>query len=283
VLTADDVLTARFSETRFRPGYRQDEVDRFLDRVAGTLRARSAGGWPADAVTSEELARAAFGRTSVMPGYEIAEVNAFLAEVAATLAASPAVPSPSRRVDGTARVAPPRAGIGRFLAELVVGERPDRRPAKVPRVRRVAARFVRVDAAGVHWRTWRGVSGTVPASSIAAVELLEVVLRGRVDVVSHFALVLDRSGGALLRIGMGWSARQWRTPGSFRVWLTQVWTPLSVPVTWWSSRWRRVKDARRRWPEAFSFGHAYPYWTAILVVGGYCAIVGVLDPLLRGR
>lgn len=283
MLTADDVLTARFSETRFRPGYRQDEVDRFLDRVAGTLRARSAGGWSADVVTAEEAGRVAFGRTSAMPGYDLAEVDAFLADVVATLSASPAGPRSSGRVGGAAPVAPARPRAGRVLVDLAVGERPERRPAKVPRARRVAARFVRVDAAGVHWRTWRDASGTVPAGSIAAVELVEVVLTARVDVVSRYALLLDRSGTALLRVGIGLWGRQWRTSADFQRWLAQAWAPLNVPVVRWNSSWGRAKDARRRWPEAFSFVHAYPYWTTILVVGGYCAIVGVLDPLLRGR
>lgn len=283
MLTADDVVTARFSASRFRPGYRQDEVDRFLDRVAGTLRARAGGGRPADIVTAEEAARVAFGRTSVMPGYDLAEVDAFLADVVATLSASPAVPSSSDRVGGAAPVAPGKARAGRVLVEVVVGEPPDPRPAKVPRARRVAARFVRVDAAGVHWRTWRDASGTVPAGSIAAVELVEVVLTGRFDSVSRYALLLDRSGAALLRVGVGLWGRQWRTSAEFQRWLAQAWAPLSVPVVRWNSALGRAKDARRRWPEAFSFIHAYPYWTTILVVGGYCAIVGILDPLLRGR
>lgn len=283
MLTADDVVTARFSASRFRPGYRQDEVDRFLDRVAGTLRAREAGGWPADVVTAEEAARVAFGRTSVMPGYDPAEVDAFLAEVVATLSAAPE----HSGVPAHVRTAAPEAtgGVlaGRVLVEMVVGERPDARPTKVPRVRRVAARYVRVDAAGVHWRTWRNASGTVPASSITTVELVEVVLTGQVDSVSRYALLLDRSGAALLRVGVGLWGRQWRTSAEFQRWLAQAWAPLNVPVVRWNSTLGRAKDARRRWPEAFSFAHAYPYWTLIFVFGGYCAIVGILDPLLRGR
>jgi len=283
VLTADDVVTARFSASRFRPGYRQDEVDRFLDRVAGTLRARAAGGWSADVVTAEEAARVAFGRTSVMPGYDLAEVDAFLAEVVATLSAAPVPPEAPAHVAAAAPVAPGRALVARVLVEMVVGERPDPRPTKVPRVRRVAARYVRVDAAGVHWRTWRDASGTVPAGRIAAVELVEVVLTGRVDSVSRYALLLDRSGAALLRVGVGLWGRQWRTSAEFQRWLAQAWAPLGVPLVRWNSAMGRAKDARRRWPEAFSFAHAYPYWTLILLFGGWCAIVGVLAPLLGGR
>lgn len=202
MLTADDVVTAHFSATRFRPGYRQDEVDGFLDRVAGTLRARAGGSWSADIVTAEEAARVAFGRTSVMPGYDPAEVDAFLAEVVVTLSAAPEHSEAAAHVRAAAPVATGGARAGRVLVEMVVGERPDARPTKVPRVRRVAARYVRVDAAGVHWRTWRAASGTVPASSITTVELVEVVLTGQVDSVSRYALLLDRSGAALLRVGV---------------------------------------------------------------------------------
>lgn len=37
MLTADDVLNARFQATKFREGYDQDEVDAFLDRVVEAL------------------------------------------------------------------------------------------------------------------------------------------------------------------------------------------------------------------------------------------------------
>ena len=38
MLTADDVQNMKFQGTRFREGYEQDEVDRFLDHVVETLR-----------------------------------------------------------------------------------------------------------------------------------------------------------------------------------------------------------------------------------------------------
>ena len=42
VVTADDVVHARFNQTKFREGYDQNQVDDFLDKVAVTLRAHEA-------------------------------------------------------------------------------------------------------------------------------------------------------------------------------------------------------------------------------------------------
>ncbi|MDO5701661.1 MAG: DivIVA domain-containing protein [Bowdeniella nasicola] len=39
LLSADDVLNKKFSQTKFREGYDQEEVDDFLDEVVATLRA----------------------------------------------------------------------------------------------------------------------------------------------------------------------------------------------------------------------------------------------------
>ncbi len=37
-LTCEDVIRARFTPTKFRAGYSQDEVDDFLDKVVVELR-----------------------------------------------------------------------------------------------------------------------------------------------------------------------------------------------------------------------------------------------------
>lgn len=160
------------------------------------------------------------------------------------------------------------------LGELVVGRTPEPRPTRGSRVARVAARRVHVDAAGVHWRTWTGRSGDVVAGDVARVVLLDLVYSGRgVDPHLQFGLLLDRAGTPLLRVGQGWgSVRQVGTERSHRAWLESAWEPLQVPVEPWGQRARRAKDARRQWPEAFSFGHAYPYWTMLFVVAGYCAL-----------
>jgi DivIVA domain-containing protein len=42
-LAAEDVQAVRFQRTRFKEGYDQHQVDRFLDRAAAELRRRAGG------------------------------------------------------------------------------------------------------------------------------------------------------------------------------------------------------------------------------------------------
>ncbi|WP_343035449.1 DivIVA domain-containing protein [Cellulomonas septica] len=94
MLTADDVLRATFTATKFRDGYDQLEVDDLLDRVARTLRARESGAAVADAVTVAEVDAARFAVRRFTEGYDQVQVDDLLAEVRATLAA-PAPPRPA--------------------------------------------------------------------------------------------------------------------------------------------------------------------------------------------
>ncbi len=106
MLTADEVLDARFQATKFREGYDQVEVDAFLDRVAVVLRAREAGSAPAVTLTAAEVAAARFQATKFREGYDQDEVDDFLDRVQATLASPagsagpaptmPPAPAPSR-------------------------------------------------------------------------------------------------------------------------------------------------------------------------------------------
>jgi DivIVA domain-containing protein len=78
----------RFSTTRFtRPGYEEENVDRFLDAVQATFL-----GLRSTPVTADEVHGAEFPTTRLRPGYDVREVDAFLDEVALRLGASP-VPS----------------------------------------------------------------------------------------------------------------------------------------------------------------------------------------------
>jgi len=101
MLTAAEVLKAKFAATKFREGYDQDEVDDFLDRVAVTLRARESGTVLPDALTVADVEARRFTTTKFREGYDGAAVDDFLAEVARTLGepppvvASPSVASPS--------------------------------------------------------------------------------------------------------------------------------------------------------------------------------------------
>jgi DivIVA domain-containing protein len=76
-------LTTRFT----RPGYEEENVDRFLDAVQATFL-----GLRSTPVTADEVRSAEFPTTRLRPGYDVREVDAFLDEVALRLGASP-VPS----------------------------------------------------------------------------------------------------------------------------------------------------------------------------------------------
>ncbi|MBF6435111.1 DivIVA domain-containing protein [Nocardia cyriacigeorgica] len=79
-LTADDVRAVTFSRPRFGArGYREDEVDGFLDRVEATLRGT-------DRLTPAEVRDIAFRRPRFgQRGYDEQEVDAFLDLVEKTL------------------------------------------------------------------------------------------------------------------------------------------------------------------------------------------------------
>ncbi|GII91446.1 DivIVA domain-containing protein [Sinosporangium siamense] len=74
---ADRVEQARFGSARLGAGYREDEVDAFLDRVVGALRGESA-----DPVTPSEARSVRFTTVVLRPGYVIAEVEQMLDKVA---------------------------------------------------------------------------------------------------------------------------------------------------------------------------------------------------------
>jgi DivIVA domain-containing protein len=78
MLTADDVLNHKFSATKFREGYDQDEVDAFLDRVAVTLRGIERGESTPGAVTAQEVNGVKFKATKFREGYDQDEVDDFL-------------------------------------------------------------------------------------------------------------------------------------------------------------------------------------------------------------
>ena len=88
MLTAQDVMDAKFqASSKFGEGYEQDEVDEFLDDVAGTLRAWEASGAdgasrpdgaPPGALTSEAVANKMFQVTRFREGYEQDEVDELL-------------------------------------------------------------------------------------------------------------------------------------------------------------------------------------------------------------
>lgn len=84
-----ETQAARAERVVFRPGrlgmgYREEEVDAFLDRVVATLR-----GTAAEPLTAEQVRRATFATVVFRPGYAIREVDDFLAEMASVLERRP--------------------------------------------------------------------------------------------------------------------------------------------------------------------------------------------------
>jgi len=98
LLTADDVLTVKFEVSSFKEGYKQDEVDVFLDDVTTTMREfeerlgtsqESSGPSHRKAeilLTSEGVRNIRFSTTR-WSGYRIDQVDAFLVQVLATMEA----------------------------------------------------------------------------------------------------------------------------------------------------------------------------------------------------
>ncbi|MFE3445065.1 DivIVA domain-containing protein [Nocardia sp. NPDC059180] len=80
-LSADDVRGIAFSKPPFGArGYREDDVDAFLERVEATLRG-------ADQLTAADVREIAFRRPRFgQRGYDEREVDAFLDRVEKTLA-----------------------------------------------------------------------------------------------------------------------------------------------------------------------------------------------------
>lgn len=70
---------AEFSITRLRPGYREKDVDDFLDRVIAGLRGE------APALSGRDVRECVFGSSLLRPGYKEVEVDRFLDELAAAL------------------------------------------------------------------------------------------------------------------------------------------------------------------------------------------------------
>ena len=83
-MSAQDVAQKRFSTTRWREGYDQDEVDAFLDRAQATLAALEQGR-AGSGLTPEDVVSMRFRPTRFRPGYAQDEVDDFLDEVVVAL------------------------------------------------------------------------------------------------------------------------------------------------------------------------------------------------------
>ena len=70
---------AEFSSTRLRPGYHEQDVDEFLDRVVAGLLGQ------APPVSGRDIRECVFGSAFFRAGYDEGEVDRFLDELAAAL------------------------------------------------------------------------------------------------------------------------------------------------------------------------------------------------------
>lgn len=71
---ADLLRNATFPQTRIRPGYKIEEVDAFLGKLAEALDR-------GERVDPEHIHRVQFGTTRLRPGYDDEVVDAFLDKV----------------------------------------------------------------------------------------------------------------------------------------------------------------------------------------------------------
>jgi DivIVA domain-containing protein len=142
-LTPEDVVNKRFSQTKFREGYDQDEVDDFLDEVVVELRrltqeneelkAQLESGGSAPAATPAPVAAAAEETPAPAP----------VAEVPAPVAAAPAAPAPvAADSDDDAVSTTNLLQLARRLHDEHVKEGADKRDALIAEGHATAARIV---------------------------------------------------------------------------------------------------------------------------------------------
>ncbi|MFC0646552.1 DivIVA domain-containing protein [Cellulomonas phragmiteti] len=273
MLSADEILRARLPVTSFREGYDQTEVDAFLDRAVRTLRDRATRPLDAHDVTAQEVDRLVLRTRRLVTGYDMAAVDALLSRLRDTLDAPPPPPrttgaalanEPTGRRRGPAR----RVPLHQLIAFLVVGLPPQRPPRAVTprRARRVRARWVQVTDSGISWAPPLRTGGHLDAADVG--EIVELVLTYPRSGGTTYYLVVDREGAVRLRVH-----EWWHKP------VRRMWEPLRhrVRVTAGDLLHDRAKDARRTWPEAFSWAHAYPYLTLTAVAAVY---MGVVVPVL---
>jgi DivIVA domain-containing protein len=74
------IKNAQFRTTRLKPGYDEEGVDKFLDRLVAILR-------ESERPDREELRNVQFATTRLRPGYAMQDVDGFLREITEAAAA----------------------------------------------------------------------------------------------------------------------------------------------------------------------------------------------------
>ena len=94
ILTNHDVDNVKFTATQFREGYSQSDVDRFLEKIAITLKVlqerADSSGYASDSahvevLTVDDVQNVRFAATRLREGYEQDEVDRFLDHVVETM------------------------------------------------------------------------------------------------------------------------------------------------------------------------------------------------------
>lgn len=124
-ITAEDVEHAKFSPTRFRPGYSQPQVDDFLDRVIAALR-EPVGMLHRAELTRRDVEQQKFQATYWREGYDQAQVDELLNRVLRALPRPGNVHDRGRVKDGYRLIVigevGERDGMSLELADRVSGE-----------------------------------------------------------------------------------------------------------------------------------------------------------------
>ena len=147
-LTPEDVVNKRFSQTKFREGYDQDEVDDFLDEVVVELRRLTQENEELKAQLGSGAAPvAAASAEKAVVADEVVEAPAPVAEVPAPVAAAPA-PAPVAAAPSTSDVDDETGSttnllqLARRLHDEHVREGSEKRDALVAEGHAAAARIV---------------------------------------------------------------------------------------------------------------------------------------------
>ncbi len=138
-LTPDDVVNKRFSQTKFREGYDQDEVDDFLDEVVVELRRLTQ--------ENEELKAQLESGASAPAATPVAAVADEVVETPAPVAEAPApvpvpVAAPAADVDDETGSTTNLLQLARRLHDEHVKEGADKRDALIAEGHATAARIV---------------------------------------------------------------------------------------------------------------------------------------------
>ncbi|MDO9395619.1 MAG: DivIVA domain-containing protein [Herbiconiux sp.] len=146
-LTPEDVVNKRFSQTKFREGYDQDEVDDFLDEVVVELRRLTQENEELKAQLASGGSAPAAAAPAPVVVEEVVEAPAPVAEVPAPVAAAPvATPAPvaasTTDVDDETGSTTNLLQLARRLHDEHVKEGADKRDALIAEGHATAARIV---------------------------------------------------------------------------------------------------------------------------------------------